>query len=236
MHGVLAVPPLPRVWHGRQSPASLRVRFTTLTSVLPVDHLRGTLQHRNHGTNPVVQEEARLSTRNCVQWNKRLRMHLPRRHQESTPAYEVRDQEPEPSYASVFIYVHGSFQWTMRILGFIALGLLVPQNLVRCGCRAPFVSSRVIDTGVPDGHEATPGIQGPGPVDQPLILQETGVLGLCCFSRHQRSCVVCCSWLYSWEREVAVSSHPGLISSIGLDVHHRQCRQCECGRRYQLLI
>ncbi len=126
----------------------------------------------------------------------------------------------------------------MRIMGFITLGLLVAINLVRRGHRAPsFISSRAVDT-VPDGHEATPGIQRPGPVDQRLILQETGVFGLCYFSHHQQSCVVRCSWLHCYWEHVTVSSPSGLISSssIGIHVYHRQCRQCKCGHRYKLLL
>ncbi len=60
-----------------------------MSVLLPLDRRRGVLQYGNYGTNPLVQEEARLGTGNGILWSK-LRMHLPYRHQESTPAYEVR--------------------------------------------------------------------------------------------------------------------------------------------------
>ncbi len=114
------------------------------------------------------------------------------------------------AHTLVFISVHYSFQWTIRILGFITLGLLVATNLVCCCRCAPFFSTQAIDT-VSDRPEATPGNEGPGPADQRLRPQETDVLGLCCRSAHHRPCFVYCWCRHYWER--VTGSRPGLIPS-----------------------
>ena len=104
-------------------------RFQDLTLGLPADCMRGVLQHRKHGTHPLVQAKARFGTCHCLRWDKRLWMYLPCRHEGSTPAYEVRKCQTSLLFAAPHTY--SSFAWTMRILAFITLVLLAPANLVR---------------------------------------------------------------------------------------------------------
>ena len=95
------------------------------------DHQRSVLQYRKHGAHPLVQEEARLGTRNCVYWDKHLRMRRPRAHEGSAAAYEVLGLRSYLKLSFTYVTVHSSFKWAMRVLGFITLGLLVPTIVVR---------------------------------------------------------------------------------------------------------